>query len=110
MRKRLSALSCQLWALFAASLMTASVARAQSAPLTATTAIPAERFSPAVGPASLVGVEGAAVTPPGAVSWVGSLGWVDRPLTLRRAFGGGEEVTHPVRQALVTDVALEFGL
>src|SRR3954463_4456288 len=96
-------------AVFLAALLASAAAHAQSA-TTATTAIPAERFSPAVGPASLVGVEGAAVTPAGAVSWAGSLGGGGRPLTLRRAFGGGEVVTYPVRQALVTDVALEFGL
>ncbi|MDB4969652.1 MAG: Myxococcales trans domain protein [Myxococcales bacterium] len=105
MRSRLTAVSYQL-----SALLLASTALAQSATTTsASTAIPAERFSPAVGPASLIGVEGAAVTPAGAVSWAGSVDWVHQPLTLRRAFSGSD-VSRPVRDALVTDVALEFGL
>ena len=95
------------WLAALAALLAPATVRAQT--VTATTAIPAERFSPAVGPASLVGVEGAMVTPPGAVSWAGSVDWVHEPLTLRRAFSG-DGVSRPVRDALVTDVALEFGL
>lgn len=68
-----------------------------------------DRLQPAVGPASLVAVEGAAVTKPGAVSWAASLGLVHDPITLRQAFTGAL-VTRPVRDQLVADVALEFGI
>lgn len=68
-----------------------------------------ERFVPALGPASLVGVEGAATTPAGAVSWAASLDGLHDPIVLRGAFTG-QTVSRPVSDALVGDVALEFGL
>lgn len=98
--KRLSALGCQL-----SALLIAAVAQAQEA----NPGIAAERFAPAVGPTALVGVEGAAVTPPGAVSWAASLDLLHDPIKLLQAYRG-DVVTRPVRDQLVGDVALEFGI
>lgn len=96
---RRCAVGCQLLALTLASLAAAQEANPGEA---------VDRLVPALGPGSLVGVEGAAVTAPGAVSWAASLGLVRDPIRLDRAFGGGL-VSRPVRQQLVGDVALEFG-
>ena len=85
------------------ALLVASAARAQ------TTGVAAERFSPAVGPTALVGVEGAAVTPAGAVSWAASLDALGDPIALGTALGGAR-VSEPVDYALVGDVSLEFGV
>jgi hypothetical protein len=85
------------------ALLIGSSARAQ------TTGVAAERFVPALGPTALVGVEGAAVTPPGAVSVAGSVDAVGDPITLHTATTGAA-VSEPVDYALVTDVALEFGI
>ncbi|HEX6835811.1 MAG TPA: hypothetical protein VF334_04525 [Polyangia bacterium] len=98
--KRLSAVGCQL-----SALMVACVAHAQ----TATTGVPAERFSPAVGPTALVGVEGAAVTPAGALSWAASVDAVGDPINLRTAFTD-MRLSEPVDYALVADLALELGV
>lgn len=98
--KRRFAVGCQLSALWVAC-----AAHAQ----TATTGVPAERFSPAVGPTAFVGVEGAAVTPAGALSWVASLDALADPISLRTAFTN-MRVSEPVDFALVGDVALEFGV
>src|SRR6202012_4027490 len=61
------------WA--AALLLWAAAARAQSAaaPVSTTTGVAADRFTPAVVPGWFVGVEGAHVTAAGAVSWVAAL-------------------------------------
>jgi hypothetical protein len=88
---------------FVVALLSASAARAQ------TTGVAAERFSPALGPTALVGVEGAAVTRPGAVSWAASLDALGDPITLHTPYTGAR-VSEPVDYALVADVALEFGV
>jgi hypothetical protein len=85
--------------------LAASVARAQSA----STGVDVERFVPALGPTALVGVEGAAVTRPGAVSWAASLDAVYDPIVLRTPLTGAV-LSEPVDYALVGDVSLEFGL
>ncbi len=85
--------------------LAASVAHAQSA----STGVAVERFMPAVGPTALVTVEGAAVTRPGVVSWAAAIDLLHDPLTLRQAYAGAL-VSRPVRDALVGDVALEFGV
>lgn len=85
------------------ALFLASAAHAQ------TTGVAAERFSPALGPTALVGVEGAAVTPAGALSWAASADALGDPISLRTALTGAR-VSQPVDYALVTDVALEFGV
>jgi hypothetical protein len=84
-------------------LLWASVARAQ------TTAVPAERFHPALGPTALVGVEGAAVTAPGELSWAASFDALGDPIRLRTAFTG-QPVSEPVDYALVGDVSMELGV
>jgi hypothetical protein len=91
----------------AATVLLAATATAQTLP--ATTGVAADRLTPAIGPASFLGVEGAATTPPRAVSWAAGLGLLHDPITLRRAFADGV-VARPVRDQLVTDVALEFGV
>jgi hypothetical protein len=88
-----------------ALLLVASMARAQ----TANTGVAVERLVPAVGPTALVGVEGVAVTPAGAVSWVAMVDFLHDPITLRGATSG-DLISRPVRDQLVGDVALEFGL
>jgi hypothetical protein len=85
------------------ALLCASVARAQ------TTGVAAERFVPALGPTALVGVEGAAVTRPGAVSWAASVDALGDPINLYAPFTGAR-VSEPVDYALVADVALEVGV
>ena len=85
------------------ALLLASAAHAQ------TTGVAAERFTPALGPTALVGVEGAAVTPPGAVSWAASVDALGEPISLHAPFSG-DVVSEPVDYALVADVALEFGV
>ena len=90
-------------ALVVAVLAASAAARAQ------TTGVAAERFSPAVGPTALVGVEGAAVTPAGALSWAASFDALADPIVLREAYTG-RAVSEPVDLALVADVALEFGV
>ncbi|MCU1280578.1 MAG: Myxococcales trans domain protein, partial [bacterium] len=98
--KRLSALSCQL-----SALLIASAAGAQSA----NPGVAVERFVPALGPTALVGVEGSAVTRPGALSWAAGIDLLHDPITLRAAYTG-DLVSRPVRDQLVGDVALEFGV
>ena len=88
------------------ALLAAATARAQTAP---TTGVAVERFTPALGPTALLGVDGVAVTPAGAVSWVVGLDFLQDPITLRGAFTG-DLVSRPVRDALVGNVALEFGV
>jgi hypothetical protein len=85
------------------ALMATSVARAQ------TTGVAAERFVPALGPTALVGVEGAAVTRPGAVSWAASVDALGDPIALYAPYTGAR-VSEPVDSALVADVALEVGV
>jgi hypothetical protein len=94
-------------ALFVAVLAAASTARAQAT--TASTGIAVERFVPALGPTALVGVDGAAVTPAGSVSFAASLDGLHDPITLRTPTTS-DLVSRPVRDALVGDVALEFGV
>jgi hypothetical protein len=78
------------------------------AELPTTTAIPAERFVPALGPASLIAVEGAGVTPWGQTSFTVSLDAVHDPITLTTV-NTGMMVSRPVRDQFVGDVALEIG-
>jgi hypothetical protein len=85
------------------ALFAASAAHAQ------TTGVAVDRFVPAIGPASLVGVEGAAVTPPGAVSVAASVDAIGDPIELHTATTGAV-VSEPVDYALVGNVALEFGI
>jgi hypothetical protein len=85
------------------ALLAGSAAHAQ------TTGIAVDRFVPALGPASLVGVEGAAVTPAGAVSFVASVDALGDAIELRTATTGAA-VSEPVDYALVANVALEFGI
>ncbi|MGZ3440031.1 MAG: hypothetical protein ACXVDD_10960 [Polyangia bacterium] len=87
------------------ALLAAPVARAQ----TADPGVAVERFVPALGPTALAGVEGTAVTRPGAVSWAAAIDLLHDPITLRAAFTG-DLVSRPVRDQLVGDVALEFGV
>lgn len=75
----------------------------------ATTGVAVNRFVPAVGPASLVGVEGASVTAPGALSWVLAVGALHDPIKLSEAYTG-RLLSRPVRDQLVGDVALEVGI
>lgn len=89
-----------------AMLLAASVAHAEAVP---TTGVAVERFTPALGPTALVGVDGVAVTRPGAVSWAVGLDFLQDPITLRTAYTG-DLVSRPVKNALVGDVALEFGV
>ncbi len=85
--------------------------RAQTTPpsttATTSTGIVADRFTPAVGPGSFVGIEGAPTTAAGAVSWVVALDLGRDPIRLSPATG---IVTYPVKDALVLDVGLEFGI
>jgi hypothetical protein len=81
--------------------------RAAAAPPT-TTAIPAERFVPALGPSALIGIEGAGVTPWGQTSFAVGLDVLHDPITLTVATTGAM-VTRPVRDQLVGDLALEVG-
>src|SRR6202012_341941 len=53
------------------------------------------------------GVEGAPTTAAGAVSWVAALDLGRDPIVLHSATG---LETHPVRDALVLDVGVEFGI
>jgi hypothetical protein len=71
--------------------------------------VAADRLAPAIGPASFIGVDGAATTPLRAVSWAASLGLVRDPIKLTRAYAGGV-VSRPVHDQLVANVALEFGV
>lgn len=89
----------------ALALAAATAARAEEA----NPGVAVERFVPALGPGSLVGVEGAETTPPGAMSWALSLDVLHDPIVLRRAFTG-ELVSRPVRDAFVGDAALELGV
>jgi hypothetical protein len=89
------------------ALAMAGRAPAQSRPPT-TTAIPAERFVPALGPASLMGIEGASVTPWGQTSFAVSLDELRDPIRLATVTTG-TTITHPVRDQFVGDVALEIG-
>jgi hypothetical protein len=82
-----------------------SIASAQEA----STGIVANRMEPAVGPSSLVGVEGAAVTPPGALSWTFALTALGDPIRLNEATRG-QLVSRPVHQVFAADAALEFGI
>lgn len=91
-----------------AALVVAVVA-ASAAAHAQTTGVPAERFAPAVGPTALVGVEGAAVTPAGALSWAASVDALGDPISLHGAYTGAP-VSEPVDHALVADLALEFGV
>jgi hypothetical protein len=86
------------------ALLLGSAAHAQT-----TTGVAAERFAPAVGPTALVGVEGAAVTAPGALSWVVAFDAFGDPITLHTAFTGAA-VSEPVDFALYGHAALEFGV
>jgi hypothetical protein len=88
-------------------LLAASAAHAQATG--ANTGVAVERFVPALGPTALVGVDGAAVTRPGAVSWAVGVDFLQDPITLRGAYTG-DLLSRPVRDALVGDVALEFGV
>jgi hypothetical protein len=88
----------------------ASRAAAQSTTTTAatTTAIAVERFTPALGPASLLGIEGAAVTPWGQTSFALGFDALHDPITL--STGTTQQlVSRPVRDQLVGDAALEVG-
>jgi hypothetical protein len=97
------------WAVGAQLLapLLACVAHAQST--TATTGVDVERFVPALGPTALVGVDGAAVTRAGAISWAASLDVLHDPITLRVPTTG-DLLSRPVRDAVVGDVAVEFGV
>jgi hypothetical protein len=94
-------------AVAALALAVAGRAPAQSKPST-TTAIAAERFVPALGPTSLIAVEGASVTPWGQTSFAASLDELHNPITLATVTTG-TTVTHPVRDQFVGDLALEIG-
>jgi hypothetical protein len=103
-------------ALAAALLLWAAAARAQTAPAPAppattptTTGVAADRFTPAVGPGSFLGVEGAPTTAAGAVSWVAALDLGRDPIKLSQAFAGAV-VSRPLRDQLVLNVGLEFGI
>jgi hypothetical protein len=85
-----------------AVLLCCTVARAQS------TGIAADRFVPGVGPATLVGGEGAEVTPPKQVALALSLGGVRDPLKL--VLRDGSLLSRPVRWQLATDLAAETGV
>ena len=101
-RRQPSAISRQLGLVM---LLAATAARAQ----TASTGIDVERFVPALGPTALVGVDGTAVTRAGALSWAASLDVLHDPIALRVP-ATGDLVSRPVRDALVGDVAVEFGV
>jgi hypothetical protein len=91
----------------AAALLACACATAHAQ--SASTGIAVDRLTPAVGPNGFAGIEGGATTPAGAVSWMGSLGFLRDPIVLERAFGGGV-VTRPVHEQLTTQVALEYGV
>ncbi len=89
------------------AVLAASTARAQTT--AANTGVAVERFVPALGPTALVGVDGAAVTPAGSLSFAASLDVLHDTITLRGATSG-DLVSRPVRDAFVGDVAVEFGV
>jgi hypothetical protein len=74
----------------------------------ASTGIPADRFVPAVGPVTLVGVEGADVTAFGQGTLALSFGLLHDPLKL--TLPSGAVLAHPVRWQFATDLAAEAGL
>ena len=88
------------------AVLAASTARAQTT--AASTGIAAERFVPALGPTALVGVDGAAVTPAGSLSFAASLDVAHDQISLR--VPSGELFARPVRDLIAGDVALEFGV
>jgi hypothetical protein len=98
-------------ALVAALLLWAAAAHAQTAPAppATTTGVAADRFTPAIGPGSFLGVEGAPTTAAGAVSWVAALDLGHDPIKLNQSFAGGL-TSRPVRDQLVLNLGLEFGL
>jgi hypothetical protein len=72
------------------------------------TGIPADRFVPGVGPVTLMGGEGADVTPLGQGALALSFGLVRSPLHLDLSSGG--LLSRPVRWQFGTDLAAEAGL
>src|SRR5262245_1269969 len=86
-------------------LLFARVAAAQ----TASTGIAADRFVPAVGPASLLQTEAADTTPRGQVASALSVGYLRDPIKLTERFTGTLR-SEPVRGQLVMDTSVEFGL
>jgi hypothetical protein len=83
-----------------------AVARAATG---ASTGIAVDRFVPGVGPAVLLGSEGAETTPRGQVAWAASLGLVRDPLQIQVS-GPATVVSHPVRWQLGTDLSVEAGV
>jgi hypothetical protein len=73
-----------------------------------TTAVAMERFTPALGPASLMGIEGASVTPWGQTSFAVGVDALHDPIALATVTTS-MLVSRPVRDQLVGDVALEVG-
>jgi hypothetical protein len=92
---------------FALVLLSTRPGFAQSS--TSSTGIVADRLVPGVGPLTLFGGEGAAVTPVGRLSWMLSLGYVRDPIKLANALTG-DLVSRPVAAQTTLDVAAEVGL
>jgi hypothetical protein len=87
----------------------AATARAADPPPTASTGVAVDRFAPAVGPAALLGAEGAATTPSLNVSVATGLSFIADPLRLENRLTG-ELVSRPVREQLALDLGAELGL
>jgi hypothetical protein len=93
------------WFAVAAALAMAGRAQAQ---VRTTTAIAVERFVPALGPAALLGIEGAGVTPWGQTSFAVGVDELRNPIALATV-NTGASISRPVRDQLVGDAALEVG-
>jgi len=87
----------------------APAARAADPPPTACTGVAVDRFAPGIGPAALLGSEGAATTPFLKMSVAASLSFIADPLRLENRFTG-ELVSRPVREQLALDLGAELGL
>ncbi len=73
----------------------------------ATTALPADRLVPAIGP-GLVSVELAATPPPREIWWMASFGWAHQPLRL--GIAGSSVRIDPVRDVTTLNLGASFGI
>src|SRR5260370_39217173 len=80
-----------------------------SAQVKTTTAVAAERFVPALGPASLLGIEGTSVTPWGQTSFAVAVDELRDAIALATV-NTGAAVSRPGHDPLVGDLGLEAGL
>lgn len=99
-------MSARLAAAFAFSLGVLATAPAR-AQVQATTATPADRLTPSIGP-GLISVEAATTAAPKQVFWLAHLGWLSHPLELRLA--NSTYTVTPVRDVMAMTVGAELGL